>query len=77
MLIYPAPLGTFRDDSECVALQRQRKDELGLSNAALDALAGLTDGHADRLLGPAGTKDRRRDVHAAVGCAGLVQDSVC
>jgi hypothetical protein len=53
----PEPLGTFTSYQEFVALLRQRKDDLGLSNATVDALAGLTDGHTDKVLGPAATKN--------------------
>jgi hypothetical protein len=52
----PAPLGTFTDYASFIALLRRRKDSLGLSNEALDELAGFTRGHTDKLLGPAETK---------------------
>jgi hypothetical protein len=45
----PSPIGTFTSYPEFVALLRQRKDELGLSNDALDDLAGFTRGHTDKL----------------------------
>jgi hypothetical protein len=42
----PASIGTFMDYASFVALLRQRKAELGLSDLALDELAGFADGHA-------------------------------
>jgi hypothetical protein len=45
-------VGTFTDYQSFVALLRARKEVLGLSDLALDELAGLTSGHVGKLLGP-------------------------
>jgi hypothetical protein len=52
----PEPLGTFTDYQSFVALLRAQKERLGLSDLQLDAIAGLTDGHTGKLLGPAMVK---------------------
>jgi hypothetical protein len=52
----PVPIGSFHDYGSFVALLRQRKERLGLSNEALDELAGFTRGHVDKLLGPVPVK---------------------
>jgi hypothetical protein len=54
------PVGTFTDYDGFVALLRARKEQLGLSDMALDHLAGLAHGHTGKLLGPA--QERRLGV---------------
>jgi hypothetical protein len=49
------PYRHLTDYSAFVALLRQRKDELGLSNMQPDAIAGFCEGYVDKLIGPAGT----------------------
>lgn len=42
---------------ELVAAVCERRDELGLTNATIDHVAGLTDRYASKLLGPARVKN--------------------
>jgi hypothetical protein len=46
----------LRTADDLIAALRQRKDELQLSNAVVDDLAGLVEGHTDKVLGPTRTK---------------------
>jgi hypothetical protein len=54
----PAPrtLALCRDYEDLVQALRARQDEIGLSNHLLDELAGFTEGHTDKLIGPSRTK---------------------
>jgi hypothetical protein len=59
----PAPddvLATVRGYDDLVEAFRTIKDLLGLSNRTCDELAGLVDGHTDKLLGPSGSKNLSR-----------------
>jgi hypothetical protein len=49
-------IGTAHDHDELVAVLRQRKAALALSDAIVDELAGLATGHTGKLLGPAPVK---------------------
>jgi hypothetical protein len=51
-----APLGTFSDPDQLIALLRARKAVLHLSNEALEALCGWAGGMSDKYLGPSRTK---------------------
>jgi hypothetical protein len=46
----------IRDHSDLADALRAVQNHLGLSNESLEALAGLTAGHADKMLGPSRTK---------------------
>jgi len=50
------PIAVIRNYEELVDALRTRKNGLQLSNATVDRLAGLTDGHTDKILGPTATK---------------------
>jgi hypothetical protein len=45
-------IGTFTDYPSLVALLRRRKDELGLSDAALEQLGEFAPGQVNKMLGP-------------------------
>ncbi len=49
-------IGEAIDHDELVAVLRQRKADLQLSDAMVDELAGLASGHTGKLLGPAPVK---------------------
>lgn len=53
-------LATIRGYDDLVEAFRIIKDRLGLSNAKCDELAGLVEGHTDKLLGPTGAKSLSR-----------------
>lgn len=50
------PGATVHDYAGLVAALRARKDELGISDATLDDLAGFQSGYTGKLLGPAQSK---------------------
>ena len=65
-------IGEAHDHDSLVAVLRQRKDQLHLSDLMLDDLAGFTQGHAGKLLGPARTKTLGRvSLSAMLGALGL------
>ena len=47
-------LGKATSHNQLIAVMRQRKDDLALSNGWIDAALSLADGHTDKVLGPAG-----------------------
>ncbi len=49
-------LGTFTDYQSFIALLRARKEQLSLSDLALDDFAGLAPGHTGKVLGPSQVK---------------------
>jgi hypothetical protein len=49
-------LGVVRNYSELHAALRRRADELNVSRATLDSVAGLADGHSSKILGPGQVK---------------------
>jgi hypothetical protein len=46
-------IGEATSHNELIAVMRQRKDALGLSNGWIDDALSLADGHTDKILGPA------------------------
>jgi hypothetical protein len=62
----------LRTYADVIAALRARKDALGLSNAVLDEIAGLTDGYTDKALGP--TQAKRPSTYnllSLIGALGL------
>jgi hypothetical protein len=55
------PLATIRCYNDLISALRARKDALGLADAVLDEVAGLTPGHTNKCLGPS----RERGIGAA------------
>jgi hypothetical protein len=53
-------IGKASNTDEIADVLRLRKDQLQLSDAALDALCGFTAGHAGKLLGPTRTRGLAR-----------------
>jgi hypothetical protein len=65
-------IGVFRNYPELVALLRRRKGELGLSDAALEALGGFSAGQVNKMLGPSTEKSMGRLTFPIVlDCLGL------
>jgi hypothetical protein len=53
-LIEPAPI--IRSHDDLADYLHFRRNQLGLSNEALEQLCGMTKGHVDKLMGPARVK---------------------
>ena len=69
----------LRTDEDLIQAARNRKDAIGVSNVAIDEVAGLTLGHTDKAIGPARTRGLTMitymNIIGALGCAlVLVED---
>lgn len=64
------PTVRFRDYAGLVAAMRAVKDYIGLSNAELESICGLTSGHVDKALGPSAVKTIGRSTFDLL-CGGL------
>ena len=60
----------LRTTNEILEALRTRKAALGLSNAMVDELAGMTDGHFDKVAGP--TRAKRASLDTFIAFAGAL-----